>query len=282
MEWRLKIPALSRGFPQPQWDGAPAPGKTILVHAEAGYGDAIQFVRLIPLLQTGGAKLILECQPPLISLLRNVKGIDQIVARGDALPPFDLHIPLPSLARILGISLENMPNAVPYLTPSPKRTDAWAARLREYQKFKVGLVWAGSDLTQSTTRSRSIEIFEPLTRAEGAQLFSLQKEPGEARKHFNTMKIIDFTAELHDFSETAAMIQNLDLVISVDTSVAHLAGALGKPVWVLIPKPTDFRWLLDREDSPWYPTMKLFRQKTSGEWKDVVEQIVKSLASTLP
>jgi tetratricopeptide (TPR) repeat protein len=273
LEWRSKIPTLDRKLGQPKWDGSEVPGKTILIHAEAGYGDAIQFVRLIPLLRSRVAKFILECQPPLITLFQNFPGVDQIMPRGEALPEFDLQIPLPSLARILNVSLENMPNVVPYLTPPPDRVAFWAARLREYKKRKIGLVWAGSNFSKSAARSRSIEIFRPLAGVEGLQLFSLQKDPAEATKFFEAMRIIDFTSELHDFAQTAALIENLDLIISVDTSVAHLAGALGKPVWVLIPKPTDFRWLMDREDSPWYPTMRLFRQTTPGEWGEVVEKI---------
>jgi tetratricopeptide (TPR) repeat protein len=279
-EWRLKLGIwpLDRGFAQPKWDGSDPAGKTILIHAEAGFGDAIQFIRFLPLLRRYNAKFIVECHDVLAPLFRSIVTVEPLVARGEALPAFDLHIPMPSLAGLLKISLENIPGAA-YLAAPAQRVDYWARRIASYTKYKVGLVWAG----RSGIRPSSMEFLSPLANLGDVHFFSLQKDKESPDKQEIPagMELIDFTPELTDFAETAALIENLDLVISVDTSVAHLAGALGKPVWVLIPRQSDFRWLLDRSDSPWYGTMRLFRQQTPGDWREVMGRIGGAIRATL-
>lgn len=279
-EWRLAVPAYGakRGFSQPQWDGADPAGKTILLHPEGALGDALQFVRLAPMLQGRGARLILECPPPLLPLLTPMAGIDQIVVRGQPLPPFDCHCPLQSLPRIFGITLDNIPNTVPYLFAPKERVRRWAGRVPANGQLNVGLVWAGS-VGGDRWRSQTVAIFQPLASVGGVRFFSLQKGPAATQKPPQGLHLIDYTAELNDFADTAALVQQLDLVITVDTSMAHLAGALAKPVWVLIPAISDFRWLLDRTDSPWYPTMRLFRQPfNDGKWDGVIQQVTQALA----
>jgi len=279
-EWRLAVPAYGaqRGFPQRQWDGSDPAGKTILLHPEGALGDALQFVRFVPMMQGRGARLILECPPPLLPLFASMTGIDQCVARGQPLPPFDWHCPLQSLPRIFRITLDNIPNAVPYLFAPKERVRRWAARVPTDGQLNVGLVWAGS-VGGHRWRSQTVEIFQPLAALPGVRFFSLQKGPAATQAPPDGLHLIDYTAELHDFADTAALVQQLDLVITVDTSMAHLAGALAKPVWVLIPAISDFRWLLERTDSPWYPTMRLFRQPCNdGQWGRVTMCVAQALS----
>jgi tetratricopeptide (TPR) repeat protein len=282
-EWRLKDQTrnLSRNFPQPQWNGEDLAGKTLLLYTEGGYGDAFHFIRYVPQLRGRGAKIILECQPTLVRLFGGVAGIDELIARGQTLPAFDFQISLLSLPRLFKMDLTNIPGSVPYLSAGPQERLRWKGRVEQDGRLNVGLVWAGSprQTPSEELRSRRLDILAPLARTQNVRFYSLQKgrESGDARPP--GMELIDFTGELNDFGETAALIENLDLVISVDTSVAHLAGALGKRVWVLIPFLSDFRWLMDRTDSPWYPTMRLFRQKRPGDWDDVVRQVADELAA---
>jgi Tfp pilus assembly protein PilF len=280
-EWRMqyKEMRLDRGFSQPQWDGSDPAGKTVLLHTEGGLGDAVNFIRLVPMIAgRGNGKFVLECQPTLISLFQGIPGVDQLVARGQRLPPFDYHIPLQGLPRILGITLDNIPNKVPYLHAPKDRVANFAAKMPSDGKLRVGLVWCGVMYNEVDFRTRSLEVFHPLMKLPGIRFFSLQKGEASFEKPPPDVDWVNFSQELKEFADTAALIESLDLMISVDTSTAHLAGALAKPVWVLIPTQSDFRWLLDRTDSPWYPTMRLFRQPLGADWSQPIADLTKSLA----
>jgi tetratricopeptide (TPR) repeat protein len=277
-EWRLRVPGrkLSRAFPQPQWNGSDLTGKTILLHAEGGFGDALQFIRYLPNVSQRGGQIILECQPELVGLFTPLQGISTIIRRSDALPHFDFHIPLQSLPNVFQTTLENIPASVPYLTTPQDSAQYWKERLSSEQGPKVGLAWAGSNTTGGR-RSNSLEIFAPLADLPNIRLYSLQKGPESKQPVPRGFSLADYTDELRDFADLSGFIDNLDLVISVDTSVAHLAGAMAKPVWTLIPFVPDFRWLRDRSDSPWYPTMRLFRQEKGENWTTLVARIALDL-----
>jgi len=278
-EWRWKwkdFPSPARNFAQPRWDGGPLEDRTLLLHTEQGFGDAIQFIRYLPLVAQRGGRIIIECQAELQRLFQTI-GRCQIVVRGQPLPGFDLHCPLLSLPRVFGTNLGNIPQDVPYLHADVEEAARWQHRLAGYSPFvKVGLAWAGSP-TYKNDRNRSIKLarLAPLGQAPGARFFSLQK--GEAAAEAKTpppgMELIDWTEELKDFADTAAFLANLDLVIAADTAVVHLGGAMAKPVWALLPFASDWRWLLDRADSPWYPTIRLFRQETPGDWDGVIGRV---------
>lgn len=301
--WETEHFALQRrNFTAPLWLGQEADnngslaGKTILLHAEQGFGDTLQFVRYVPLIAQRGANVVLETQPQLKFLMSRITGASLVVARGETLPPFDLHCPLMSLPHAMKTDLATIPAKVPYLTAEPKRIVHWADRLAAYAgKIKIGLVWAGDSrkhdpIANAIDRRRSITLqhLAPLTEITGVQFFSLQKgEPASQALHPpQGMALFDMTADLRDFEDTAALIANLDLVISVDTAVAHLAGALAKPVWVLSRFDGCWRWLNGREDSPWYPTMRLFHQKTPGAWDEVIARVraklVREIGNTPP
>ena len=285
-EWRWKCKEFGSlpPFHPPLWDGSPLDGRTILVHAEQGLGDTLQFIRYAPLVHQRGGRVILVCQPPLIGLLTRSPGVERLVAQGEALPEYDVHVPLMSLPGLLGTTLESVPADVPYLDAEPQLVEAWRHRLGSYPGFKVGIVWQGNPKFR-LDRLRSIPLaqFAPLARVPGVHLFSLQKGPGAEQLAAVTDRfpVTDLGRRLDDFMDTAAVLKNLDLVISVDTAIAHLAGALGIPVWVALPFAPDWRWLMDREDSPWYPTMRLFRQTRPGQWEDVFQRIAEALQRRL-
>jgi tetratricopeptide (TPR) repeat protein len=288
-EWRWRGGArrlTARPFPQPQWDGEDPSGMTILLHAEQGLGDALQFARYAPLIAARGANVILEVYPPLVRLLGTLPGTIRIVAQGDPLPAFDRHLPLMSVPLAMGTTLATIPATVPYLHAEPTRVAAWIDRLAALPGLKVGLVWAGEPRTDDPEaraidrrRSLAFERMAPLLALPGVTFVSLQKGAAAAqldgiapdRRPQNWMD------EIGDFADTAALVAALDLVISVDTSVAHLAGALGKPLWILSRFGGCWRWLMDRGDSPWYPTARLFRQKTPGDWDAVVALVAEEL-----
>jgi FKBP-type peptidyl-prolyl cis-trans isomerase 2 len=282
-EWRWKLKGVMAGrqFSQPLWDGSDLNGRTILLYAEQGFGDTLQFIRYAPLVAKRGAKVAVECQKELTALLGNVKGIERIIPHGEALPEFDVRYPLLSLPLIFNTTLQNIPAEIPYLSVEPSLVLRWGARIASNNgQFKIGLVWSGDPgLKNDRSRSCSLDIFSPLAHYDHITFYSLQK--GEASAQANNppkdLKLIDYTEEISDFADTAAFILNLDLVISIDTAVAHLAGALGKPVWTLLPFVPDWRWMLNREDSPWYPTMRLFRQPAPGDWESVVNRIEETL-----
>jgi tetratricopeptide (TPR) repeat protein len=251
----------------PRWEGNPINGKTVLVRAEQGFGDTIQFVRYVPQIAALGARVVLGCPEALHRLLNGRCAIAQIVGAGASLSRIDFQCLLLSLPRIFKTTLQTIPRSV-YLSADPPEQSAWAARLPSTQAPRVGLVWAGAaHNTHDKLRSLTLADFADLLSIEGVQYVSLQKGPAaqevaQSRRH----NLIDFADALHDFAATAALIANLDLVITVDTAVAHLAGAMGNPVWILIHCTPDWRWLLNRSDSVWYPSAKLFRQRCFADW----------------
>ena len=278
-EWRWKLKDdVHRNFSQSLWDGSDIKGRTILLYTEQGLGDMIQFIRYAPLVAQRTGKVIVECQKELRSLFQGVEGIHQVITRGEQSPNFDVQCPLLTLPLIFNTALESIPANVPYICVDFKLVEAWRSKINLCNsKLKIGLVWAGRP-THKRDRYRSCPLseFAPLSSLNNIIFYSLQK--GEASKQARDapdgMEFIDYTEELNDFSDTAAFIENLDLLISVDTSVAHLAGALGKPVWTLIPFTPDWRWMLNREDSPWYPSMRLFRQPALGDWNSVIKKVL--------
>jgi tetratricopeptide (TPR) repeat protein len=258
-EWRCRMPNLvkiTKDCPQPLWDGSDLGNRVLLLYAEQGIGDTIQFVRYVPLIR---GQVLLEIQPSLSRLL------NAATSHGGE---FDVHLPLLSLPLILR-QFDPTATQVPYIRPISRQD------LDPRRGFRVGLAWAGS-ATHKNDRNRSIPLAKlaPLAQ-DGVEFFSVQVGPGANQ---TGMQMMDLTDRLHDFADTAALIAELDLIISVDTAVAHLAGAMGKPVWVLLPEPADWRWLLKREDSPWYPTMRLFRQSRPGEWDEPIERMAQELA----
>lgn len=294
-EWRWHtgaMPALRLSVPQ--WEGEDARGRTILLHAEQGLGDTLQFVRYAPLLAARGARVILQVQRPLVRLLKHLPGPSRVLAEGETPPEFELHCPLMSLPYAFGTTPATVP-AGPYENGAYLRADAlliarWQARLPPRRgALRVGLVWAGDPRAgeprahyADKRRSIPLTAFAPLGGVKGVEFFSLQW--GKARKDAVPpgLALIDLMGEVSDFADTAALIAGLDLVISVDTAVAHLAGALGKPVWLLSRFDGCWRWLTKREDSPWYPTMRLFRQQAPGNWAPVIARVRAALSALVP
>ncbi|HKX10381.1 MAG TPA: tetratricopeptide repeat-containing glycosyltransferase family protein [Stellaceae bacterium] len=272
-----------RDLPKPLWLGnEELAGKSILLHAEEGFGDTIQFCRYAPLAARKGARVILEVPALLKSLMRSLDGVDVLIDDGEPPPSFDFHCPLMSLPLAFGTTLESIPSAARYLAADPAQVALWRERLTRFAGAKVGLAWAGNPRRHDAPaylmdqrRSMRLSQFGALAQHSGATFISLQKgEPSnQATSPAAGLHVVDWTEELLDFADTAALVEALDLVICVDTSVAHLAGALGKPVWMLSRFESEWRWLLDRADSPWYPTMKIFRQPSRGDWEAVVEQV---------
>jgi len=280
-EWRRKVGGditekRPRELSQPCWLGNESiAGKTILLHAEQGFGDTLQFCRYATFVAGLGARVIAEVQPPLLTLLSSLDGVVQTVARGTPLPDFDMHCPMMSLPLALKTTLGTIPHAPRYLQADPVKVAGWRNRLGEKTRPRVGLVWSGS-ATHRRDRNRSVALAQWLPHLPpGPHYVSLQKALREAdRKTLRAAPHVrHHGAELHDFSDTAALCECLDLVISVDTSVAHLAAALGRETWILLPAGGDWRWLLERTDSPWYPTATLYRQQTLGEWNDVLARV---------
>jgi tetratricopeptide (TPR) repeat protein len=274
-EWRWKRGTNKpspRGFSQPLWDGGDIGDRVLLLHAEQGFGDTIQFCRFVPAV-AAERRVILEVQPLLVPLLAGLPGIERIIARGDPLPPFDLHCPLLSLPRALGITLETIPPQ-PYLRADPQRVAAWRQRVQQLDGLRVGLAWAGNQtMVGDRRRSIPLERFSELADMRGVSFVSLQKGPATGQSLPPGLALHDWTEELHDFGDTAALIEALDLVISVDTAVVHLAGALGRPVWLLNRFNRCWRWLVNRDDSPWYPSLRQFRQPQPGDWSSVLQNV---------
>ncbi len=277
-EWRWKLEhtrADWRGFTQPLWQGqADLRGKTILLHAEQGFGDTIQFCRYAKLVAARGATVILEVQKPLKDLLKGIEGVSQLLARGEPLPHFDFHCPLLSLPLAFDTTLETIPAERAYLRCDPPVVAQWRERLGAKTRPRVGLVW------QASIPNKSIPLADFLGLADGDKaFFSLQNEvsAGDQPLLDSRRDIVQMTAGLRNFAD-APLVDLMDLIVTVDTSMAHLAGALGKPVWVLLPFNPEWRWLLERNDSPWYPTMRLFRQPAAGDWARVIERVRGALA----
>lgn len=282
-EWRWRTEGFTtapRDFGRRAWDGSDLAGRTLLVHAEQGLGSAIQFVRYLPLLAARGARVMLECQPPLARLFASLIGGSPaaIVRKGEALPDFAVHAPLMSLPRLLGTTLDSIPNAVPYLAADEELRRLWRQRLAGVGRPRVGLVWAGNP-NHGNDRNRSMPAgaLAPLLACPDIAFIDLQVGAGAAERADLPEGAVVAPGSIADFADTAAIVAELDLVISVDTAVAHLGGALAKPVWLLLPFVGEWRWLLDRTDTPWYPTMRLFRQPSPGDWPAVVDAVAAAL-----
>jgi tetratricopeptide (TPR) repeat protein len=275
--------SLRPSYGRPTWSGQDLNGKTILLRAEQGFGDTIHFLRYAPRLKMMGATVVLHVIKGLADVARGCPGIDLVWEDGEMPPSVDFYIHLMSLARVFGTDIDSIPNAIPYLNVEPARVEQWAIRLGPDRRPKVGIVWAGSHVhLRDRYRSMSLHTLSVLGDLKEVRFISLQKGAAvEARGSAPVLPLLDLDSELKDFGDTEAVISQLDLVISVDTAVAHLAGALGKPVWVMVAEPADWRWLIDREDSPWYPTMRLFRQRRRGDWDEVVARVKVALQEWL-
>ncbi|MBY0432204.1 MAG: hypothetical protein K2Q10_13475, partial [Rhodospirillales bacterium] len=278
-EWRWRLAASPpRRLPAPAWQGEAGEGRTLLLHAEQGLGDTLQFIRYLPLAAARGFRVVAEVQEPLVRLVAASFPEAAVIPRDTAaLPPFDLHAPLMSLPALFNTTLETVPAAIPYLRPPADM----AARPVPGNGLRIGISWGGDPRHNNDSR-RSIPLKRLLPALNGADvsLFSLQKGP-KADELAGVEGVTDLGAGFDDLADTAAALAGLDLVISVDTAIAHLAGALGRPVWILLPFAPDWRWLLGVEASPWYPTARLFRQPAPGAWDAVLSQLSASL-STLP
>lgn len=281
---RYRMPhttGLARPIQQPRWDGRPLEGRRILIHDEQGYGDILQFLRFVPRVQERGGHVILEVHPDLLGLAGSLAGRDVLIGR-DRLPPaFDVHCELMNLPMVLGLRLGDLPGPVPYLAPDPVLAERWRERLAPLPRPLVALTWAGTP-THAHDRKRSLPLnrLGPLATS-GVTFVSIQKGPKAAASQTAPpgMRLVDLGGEIRSFDDTAAILSVVDLLVSADTSPVHLAGALGRPVWTLLPFIPDWRWLLEREDSPWYPTMRLFRQTARGDWEPVLERVARELAS---
>jgi len=284
-EWRWKMAqrlriGTPRNVPQPLWLGdVSLEGKRLLLHAEAGLGDTLQFCRYAAVCAARGATVILEVQPPLRKLLANLEGVARSIAAGEPLPPFDLHCPLMSLPLAFKTTLATIPSSAKYLDADPAAVARWRAKLGERSRPRVGLEWSGNPDNTIDPR-RSIRLAEWIPHLpHNFQYFSLQKQLRDLDR--TTLDacpdIVPFDPALIDFADTAALCMCLDIVVTVDTSVAHLCGALGLRTWVLLPRSPDWRWLRDREDTPWYPTMTLYRQSTAGDWDGVLRRVANDL-----
>jgi tetratricopeptide (TPR) repeat protein len=272
-EWRWRRKQTQpRLFPQPRWDGSPLAGRTILLWREQGLGDTIQFIRYAALVREQGGRVIVECPGCLVPLLSTCPGIDAFVAEQQPLPAFDVHAPLLSLPALLKTTLSSVPAAIPYLQAEPARVSAWRRRLGDGKEFRVGVVWQGNPYFHGDRhRSFPLACLAPLAAVEGVRLFSLQKEHGleqlaaaQGRLPITVLEGLDAAGGA--FLDTAAVMQSLDLVVTADTAAAHLAGALGVPVWVALARGADWRWGLRDASTPWYPTLRLFRQDRLGAW----------------
>jgi len=279
-EWRWRydgFPSRRRDFAQPMWDGRPFAGKTLLIHTEQGMGDVFQYLRYLPQIRALGGRVILESHEPLIPLLEGAPEFDAVIPRFAPPPPFDLHLPLLSAPLVLGHgTLDDIPRAVPYVRVPPQaRFDIPEA---DPARFKVGIIWGGNpQFSGDRARSSRLKHFLPLLAVEGVQVFSLQKGPREEDLADAPPELVRLSDRIGDFRDTAVAMGQLDLVISTCTSTAHLAGALGRPVWVALHHAPDWRWMVGREDSPWYPTARLFRQRRAGDWDGVVAEMAAAL-----
>ena len=282
--WRKTNPIEERHRHITRWDGAPLAGRSILLWAEQGFGDTIQFMRYATLLAEQGGTIILECQTPAIgALAERVTGVSTVIVRGEPVPAVDCQASLLSLPYLLGTTLEQIPARVPYVTVSCEHRRRWTELVPRGEQLRVGLVWGGRQTLRNRRRSCRLNDFAPLASLPGISWYSLQvgEQAGEAASPPTGMVLCDLTPHINDFTDTAALIEQLDLVITIDTSVAHLAGALGRPVRLLLPVAADWRWLTGRHDSPWYPTMRLLRQEESGGWDTVVMRLKKELSGIL-
>jgi tetratricopeptide (TPR) repeat protein len=279
----------TRDFPQPRWDGAPLAGRKLLIHAEQGLGDTLQFIRYVPLASARGGPVMVVVQPALVPLLRT-SGVPNVLSSAEPLPPFDVQAPLMSLPYIFQTGLDTVPRDVPYLAVEPQRIETWRQHLSARPGLNVGIVWQGRpEHRRDRLRSFPLESLAPLAAVPGVQLFSLQKGPGseqltalsQGQGRAATFEVVDLGRTLDNegplFLDTAAAMKSLDLVITPDTSTAHLAGGLAVPVWIALPLGAEWRWMTRREDSPWYPTMRLFRQTSLGDWTELFGRMADAL-----
>ncbi len=284
-EWRWRwnqFPSRPRNFRQPQWQGEEMAGRTILLHAEQGFGDTIQFIRYLPLVAARGPKIVVEIQPELLPLFRQLPGDQKWVCCGEVLPEFDRHCPLASLPGLFGTTPQTIPRQSPPLRADEQRIAFWRERMGPTSgKLRVGIAWAGrTTFNGDRTRSLQLEQLREVLAIGNIEFCSLQYGPPSQRIHdlgFDD-RLIDLGSHFRDFADTAAVMSLCDLIITTDTSVPHLAGAMGRPVWVMLQYVPDWRWMLDREDSPWYPTARLMRQESAGNWDLVVARVVQSLS----
>ena len=269
---------LKKMNPKTIWDGGNIKGKIIYVYPEQGLGDIIQFIRYAKLLKKSGATVIFSAPDNLYNLLSNYKEIDTLLKIGDTPSAFDCHAAIMDLPKLFNTTLDNIPSYKSYFQASDDLTSKWSERLGRGNTLRLGIVYAGNP-QHKNDRNRSIDpkLLKPLTRMKGVSVYSLQVGRNETEADVFGGAVVSLGDELTDYEDTAAVIGQLDMVLTVDTSVAHLAGALGVPVWTLLPKNPDWRWLLDRDDSPWYPSMTLFRQKERGSWPEVIERIESEL-----
>lgn len=271
---------IERKVQKPRWDGRAIPGQTLLIHDEQGYGDTFQFMRMVPWAKArSGARVILEVNHETRSLAARMGGFDALTLRGELPPAFDLHCEMMSLPMAMGLKLTDLPGTIPYLSTDPERLAVWRKRLAKVEGLKVALVWAGRPThLNDANRSMTLAHLAPLAQ-DGVTFLSIQKGPreGEALQPPPGMKVISLSDQIKDFDDTAAILSIADLLISVDSSPVHLAGALGRPAWVMLPKLPDWRWLTGRDDSPWYPTLRLFRQTNWGDWSEVIPRVASAL-----
>jgi tetratricopeptide (TPR) repeat protein len=281
-EWRWRcanFPYKRQDFGKPFWDGSDLRDKTVLLDSEGGFGDIIQFVRYARLLAERGGRVVLGCPPELKELLKSVAGVDQIVTRGETLPPLDFQLPLLTCPLRFGTTLETIPSPGSYIAASPQRVALFTERFSgQGSGLQVGLVWCGRNMPYPN-RSCPLSQCAPLFEIPGIQFHSLQRDDGRAElaSALANWRIVDHGDALKDFSDTAAVIAHLDLVITIDSAVAHLAGAMGKPVWVMVPHSPDWRWMMERDDCAWYPTMKLYRQAGPNQWSAVTTRVAAAL-----
>jgi len=284
-QWRLKTEKVKGTllYGKPFWQGEDFQGKTLLVQSEQGFGDSMQFVRYLPMVKARGGKVVLAEKPELIDLLGNLEGVDDLVdirQLADRGVGYDLYVPLLNLPAIFNTDMDTIPIRLPYLFANESKVDHWCKAIGE-DGFKVGIVWAGDPIhTNDHNRSCRLKDFMSLAKLKNVNLFSLQK--GSCVDQIKNWPsdiepIEDIGQGFNDFSDTAAAIENMDLIISVDTSVIHLAGAMGKTAWLIIPYESDWRWMLDRQDSPWYPTVRIFRQKQHSGWEELFDRVADSL-----
>jgi len=272
-QWR---PGSTPRASTPLWTGQDLRGKTILLHGEQGLGDSLQFIRYVPMLAEKGANIWFLCQPELSRLLG---GFVQVLQPGQPFPPHDFHCPLLNLPMILDTNLQNIPTPIPYLHAQPELSQQWSQRLgKKNARLRVGLVWAGRpEHRNDVRRSIRFDQLSPILKQPNIEFFNLQKGP--AAQQAGNSSIAGLGSELQDFADTAALIEHLDLIITVDTAIAHLTGAMGRPTWVLLARVPDWRWLLDRTDSPWYPTLRLFRQRALNQWDDPIREVAQAMSA---
>lgn len=292
-EWRYSRPSQGslRDYNKPRWDGSDLQGKTILIHAEQGLGDTFQFIRYAQLVKEKNGIIIAAVQKPLVSIMKNCKGIDQVISLEETPPHFDVHSPIMSLPYVLKTRIDTIPNEIPYLFAEEKLVAQWKEKLSADKNFKIGVCWQGNDnyatpLLRATVAQKSVhpKQLQPICTIPGISVYSLQKTTGidQLKDLPENMKIITFEGDFDQtngrFMDTAAVIKNLDLVITVDTSVSHIASGLGTPTWVMLPNPADWRWMMDRTDSPWYPkVLRLFKQPTPGDWESMIKEVAQEL-----